>query len=123
MLARDRKIPFIAALREAQVYVRGVERGVTLFDLPADKVGADVAQWQPLVDWLEPVLAVVHKPAIRGNPVVLRSAPMPLDGRVAALPRLRAVPKAEPRRRSTAERLAGWLGWLTTPKLRRPSAC
>jgi len=120
--ARDRKIPFITALREAQVYVRGVEGGVTLFDLPADKVAADRAQWQPLVDWLEPVLKVVHKPAIRGNPAVLRSAPVPLDGRVAALPRLRPVPKAEPRRRSTAERLAGWLGWLTTPRLRRPSA-
>jgi chromosome partitioning protein len=120
--ARDRKIPFIAALREAQVYVRGVERGVTLFDLPADKVAADLVQWQPLLDWLDPVLAVVHKPAIRGNPAVRRSAPVPLDGSVATLPRLRPVPKAEPRRRSTAERLAGWLGWLTTPKVRRPSA-
>ena len=120
--ARDRKLPFIAALREAQVYVRGVERGVTLFDLPADKVAADLAQWQPLVDWLEPVLAVVHKPAIRGNAAVQRSAPVPLDGRVATLPRLRALPAVEPRRRSTAERLAGWLGWLTTTKVRRPSA-
>ena len=120
--ARDRSIPFVAALREAQVYVRGVERGVTLFDLPADKVAADLAQWQPLVEWLEAALKVVHKPAIRGNPAVLRSAPVPLDARVATLQRPRAVATAAPRRRSTAERLAGWFGWLTTPKLRRPSA-
>ena len=129
--ARAIKLPFLAALREAQVYVRGVERGVTLFDLPADKVAADLAQWQPLLEWLEPALAAVHKPAIRGNPSVLRSAPMSLDGRsapmgldsrAAPLPRLRAQASVEPRRRSTAERLAGWLGWLTTPKVRRPSA-
>jgi len=129
--ARAIKLPFLAALREAQVYVRGVERGVTLFDLPADKVAADLAQWQPLLEWLEPALAAVHKPAIRGNPTVLRSAPMALEGRsapmaldsrAAPLPRLRAQASVEPRRRSTAERLAGWLGWLTTPKVRRPSA-
>ena len=31
------KLPFVTALREAQVYVRGVERGLTLFDQPAEK--------------------------------------------------------------------------------------
>ena len=29
--AADRKLPFVAALRETQVYVRGIERGLTLF--------------------------------------------------------------------------------------------
>jgi chromosome partitioning protein len=120
--ARAIKLPFVAALREAQVYVRGIERGVTLFDLPADKVAADLAQWQPLVEWLGPVLAVVHKPAIRGNAAVRSSPPIVLEGRAEPLPRLRAVAPVEPRRRSTAERLAGWLGWLTAPKVRRPSA-
>src|SRR6185295_11817166 len=113
--ARAIKLPFVAALREAQVYVRGIERGVTLFDLPVDKVAADLAQWQPLVEWLEPALKVVHKPAIRAHPAVLRSAPVPLDSRAAPLPRLRASPVVEPRPRSTAERLAGWLVWLSAP--------
>jgi hypothetical protein len=105
--ARAIKLPFLAALREAQVYVRGVERGVTLFDLPADKVAADLAQWQPLLEWLEPALAAVHKPAIRGNPTVLRSAHGPrgakradgarfAGGAAAAPARLRFLGAAPP---------------------------
>lgn len=120
--ARTLQVPFLAALREAQVYVRGIERGVTLFDLPAEKVAADLAQWQPLVEWLEPALRVVHKAAIRGNATVLRSEPVPLDSRPAPLPRLRPAVRIEPPPRSTAARLAGWFGWLTAPRLRRPSA-
>ena len=42
--------------------MRGVERGLTLFDQPAEKAQADLAQWKPLVDWLEPILRVVHRP-------------------------------------------------------------
>ena len=40
--ARGLRLPFVAALREAQVYVRGVELGVTLFDVPAAKAEADL---------------------------------------------------------------------------------
>jgi len=115
------KLPFVAALREAQVYVRGVERGLTLFDQPAARAEADLAQWQPLVDWLEPILRVVHRPAIRRNPAVVRP-PLPGAAGVASLPRLRQAIAAEPVRLSAAHRLAVWLGWLTPPRFRqRPS--
>ena len=46
------RIPYVGALRETQAYVRSVEQGLTLFDLPAAKVQADLAQWRPIVDWL-----------------------------------------------------------------------
>ena len=119
--AAGMKLPFVAALREAQVYVRGVERGLTLFDQPAEKVEADLAQWKPLVDWLEPILAVVHRPAIRRNPAVVRP-PLPVTSNVASLPRLRPAVVAEPTRSSAGNRLAGWFGWLTPPRFRqRPS--
>ena len=49
-------IPFLGALREAQLYVRSLERGLTIFDLPAHQATADLAQWAPIVDWLRPVL-------------------------------------------------------------------
>lgn len=54
--ARERKIPFIGVLRDTQTYVRCVERGLTLFDLPPTHLRADLAQWKPILDWLEPVL-------------------------------------------------------------------
>jgi chromosome partitioning protein len=50
------KLPFIGVLRETQGYVRCVERGLTVFDLPAAQVQTDMAQWQPILQWLEPVL-------------------------------------------------------------------
>ncbi len=129
--ARGLKLPFIGVLREAQVYVRCVERGLTLFDLPAEQVQADLAQWRPVVEWLEPILRTVHRPVLRRNPVVLRpTSPGALrdaeegarGGQSAARgeavsPNIRRpAVYAEPARRSAAHRLAAWFGWLTPPR-------
>jgi chromosome partitioning protein len=54
--ANAQQLPFVGVLRETQAYVRCIERGLTLFDLPAAQVQADMAQWQPILDWLGPVL-------------------------------------------------------------------
>jgi chromosome partitioning protein len=70
--ARAIKLPFVGVLREAQAYVRCVEQGLTVFDLPEAQSQADVAQWKPIVAWLEPVLRAVHRPVLRGNPRVAR---------------------------------------------------
>jgi chromosome partitioning protein len=115
------KLPFVTALREAQVYVRGVERGLTLFDQPAEKAQSDLAQWKPLVDWLEPILAVVHRPAIRRNAAVIRP-PLADTASVPSLQRLRPALVVEPARNPAANRLVSWFGWLTPPRFRqRPS--
>ena len=68
--AQEHKVPMIGVLRETQNYVRSLERGLTLFDLPADKVQTDLAQWQPIVDWLRPVLMPVALPEARREPVL-----------------------------------------------------
>jgi chromosome partitioning protein len=63
--AKKHGIPFIGVLRDTQAYVRCVERGLTLFDLPGDHLRTDLAQWQPILEWLEPVLRpVVHAPEV-----------------------------------------------------------
>lgn len=49
-------VPLLTTLRSTQQYVRGAEQGLTLFDLPPDRTEADRAQWQPLLDWLKPVI-------------------------------------------------------------------
>lgn len=54
--AAQQGVPFLSVLRETQAYVRCVERGLTLFDLPASQTQIDMAQWKPVLEWLEPVL-------------------------------------------------------------------
>lgn len=49
-------MPFLGALRETQLYVRSLERGMTIFDLPASGVAQDLQQWQPILNWLRPTL-------------------------------------------------------------------
>jgi chromosome partitioning protein len=49
-------VPFLGALRESQLYVRSLERGLTLFDLPAHHTTQDMLQWEPILNWLSPLL-------------------------------------------------------------------
>jgi cellulose biosynthesis protein BcsQ len=51
-------MPFLGVLRESQAYVQCLERGMTLFDLPAERVATDMAQWQSILAWLRPQLMV-----------------------------------------------------------------
>ncbi len=60
--AAQHKFPYVGALRETQAYVRSVEQGLTLFDLPASKVQADLAQWQPIVDWVHEAWQASERP-------------------------------------------------------------
>lgn len=48
--------PLIGVLRETQLYVRALERGLTMFDLPPSKAATDLAQWDPILAWLQPLL-------------------------------------------------------------------
>jgi chromosome partitioning protein len=50
------QLPFLGALRETQTYVKCLEHGLTIFDMPAAKVETDLAQWQPILDWVAPLL-------------------------------------------------------------------
>lgn len=78
--ADEHKVEMIGMLRETQNYVRSLERGLTLFDVPPDKVAADMAQWQPIVEWLRPVLQPAPVAEVRREPI-LQS---PLRGSVLA---------------------------------------
>ena len=49
-------IPFLGFLRETQLYVRSLERGMTIFDLPPQAAAIDLKQWEPILQWLRPVL-------------------------------------------------------------------
>lgn len=112
--AAQRGLPFVGALRESQAYVRAVEQGLTLFDLPAAKVQADLAQWRPIIDWLdaawqapphsEPVTAAGRvtrpsRPVATATPVPALARTPPAIGLSAAVPSPR-----KPLRSGLAER-------------------
>jgi chromosome partitioning protein len=47
------RVPYIAALREAQNYVRAYTRGLGIFELPEYLAWPDWDEWQPLTSWLK----------------------------------------------------------------------
>ncbi|HSI55318.1 MAG: division plane positioning ATPase MipZ [Ramlibacter sp.] len=50
-------VPFLGPLRETQLYVRSLERGLTMFDLPPAQAAADLEQWAPIIEWMLPILS------------------------------------------------------------------
>jgi chromosome partitioning protein len=46
------RVPYIAALREAQNYVRAYTRGLGVFELPEYLAWPDWEEWEPLAAWL-----------------------------------------------------------------------
>jgi len=45
-------IPLVASIRDTQNYIRAMDTGVSVFDLPKSRVAADLEQWDPLLTWL-----------------------------------------------------------------------
>jgi len=116
--AAARGLPFVGVLRDTQAYVHCIEQGLTLFDLRADAVQADLAQWRPILDWLDPVLQgpVAAPAAARTAPpkptVVARVSPAEAAQALEALVTRRgqgALP-------APSRRGSGWFDWLTRPR-------
>jgi chromosome partitioning protein len=122
--AMQNKIPFIGALREVQSYVQCADTGLTLFDLPTAKVKVDLAQWEPILEWLGPAVAPV--PQLQGEP----AAPAPSSASPGVRPaapaplRQQDVPAGVlegPAPSGLAGRLGGLLeGWALRRRSRKP---
>jgi len=114
--AAEHKLPYLGALRETQVYVRSVEQGLTLFDLPAAKVQTDLAQWQPIIDWVHaawraPARADGAAKAAAGFAAAAVRAPVPAPQRTPSASRdARAVHDTP--QRAARPGLADRFGWL-----------
>jgi chromosome partitioning protein len=63
-------VPVVATLRDSQNYVRSAELGAGIHEMKRHVVADDLAQWQPLIEWLEGDVAagVVDGPAPWGLP-------------------------------------------------------
>jgi chromosome partitioning protein len=49
------RVPYVAALRDAQNYVRAYTRGLGIFELPEYLAWPDWEEWKPLTSWLKSV--------------------------------------------------------------------
>jgi len=91
-------MPFLGVLRETQTYVQCLERGMTLFDLPPDRVAADLRQWEPILGWLTPQLgtgAAVPTPAAAAQTSRPAAPPVPtphIPSRLAASSPIQTAP-------------------------------
>ncbi len=47
------RVPYVAALREAQNYVRAYTRGLGIFELPEYLAWPDWDEWEPLISWMK----------------------------------------------------------------------
>jgi chromosome partitioning protein len=89
--AEAQQLALISVLRESQAYVRCIEKGLSLFDLPAEQVETDIAQWRPILDWLQPVLAPAAMPAdaVRAPAAAATPRPAPVLKLVTRSPAMR----------------------------------
>ena len=89
-------LPLLGALRDTQNYVRSIERGLTVFDLSPSLSAVDRQQWEPLLDWLRPILL----PAVSANDTSTAAgtpgASRVNDARPATLPPGATRPSASP---------------------------
>lgn len=128
-------LPYLGTLRETQNYVRCIERGLTLFDMPRAKVERDLEQWQPILDWIAPVLVPpprttealerLTRPIVAsGAPPAgsVRTAPTPQPAPVAARVERPAQPPAAEEcdsRLGFSTRIARWLETLSVKRMRQ----
>jgi chromosome partitioning protein len=71
-------LPYIGALRVAQVYVRAVENGIGIFDMPETVAQVDRLQWAPILDWIDPVFGLGQNPVGPVQPAQASGKVLPL---------------------------------------------
>jgi chromosome partitioning protein len=57
------EIPVVATVRDSQNYVRAAEQGVGIHEMKPYTVKEDLAQWEGLLNWLEPERVLTEQPA------------------------------------------------------------
>lgn len=87
-------IPIVGVLRDSQNYVRAVEQGLGIHELPQSQALKDIEGWAPIIGWLEQRLATALTPRDLMSP--LSAVPTTRPATLAALPATRdPAPSAE----------------------------
>lgn len=46
-------VPFVGNIRNSQNYIKAADTGVGVFEMPLSDVKPDMAEWKPLINWVE----------------------------------------------------------------------
>lgn len=76
--AQVHAVEFVGVLRETQVYVRSLESGFTIFDPHKPLQTADIAQWEPILNW------AINRSATSGDEVPKATSPSIETGGIAS---------------------------------------
>jgi len=71
--SEEQRLPILAVLPQSHIYVRCIDKGLTLFDLPLTEMESDLEHWKPLMKWLRPL---VRPAANASEPVAVGAAPI-----------------------------------------------
>jgi chromosome partitioning protein len=120
--AQGLELPFLGVLRDTKLYVRCIERGLTIFDLPEARTVADREQWQAILDWLDPLWASRESATpSQADALAQIESDAPAAPKVDAEGRVEAVPvrvTAAPRRAAADATLAAALTPRAAPAQR-----
>jgi chromosome partitioning protein len=126
--SQEQKVQILAVLPQSPAYVRCIDNGLTLFDLPLEEMEADLAHWKPLMQWLrplvrpaanssEPLPAAGHAPRNGPPPVIDQPRPEPTS-QVKPFPSVTAGERGDPKPavpKDSAPAKSGLLGGLVIP--------
>jgi chromosome partitioning protein len=87
-------LPWLGSLRSAQVYVRAIENGLSIFDMPGKFTRADRAQWQPLLEWLKEQFATQAQSTKKEKATLRSPVSRPLPLAVQGVSQTKPVPSA-----------------------------
>jgi len=73
--AEQNGLSYVGSLRESRIYKRCAEQGLSLFDVPAAQVEHHLAQWRPIVDWVDATWAAAQRMEAGPKTAVPVSAP------------------------------------------------
>jgi chromosome partitioning protein len=59
--AEQHGLCYVGSLRESRIYKRCAEQGLSLFDVPAANVENHLAQWRPIVEWVDATWAAAQR--------------------------------------------------------------
>ncbi len=73
--AEQNGLRYVGSLRDSRIYKRCAEQGLSLFDVPPLKVENHLAQWRPIVDWVDATWAAAQGMEAAAKTAVPVSAP------------------------------------------------
>lgn len=74
--SEQQRLQLVAVLPQSHAYVRCIDQGLTLFDMPLNEIESDLDHWKPLVQWLRPLVrpAANASEATQGSPPTIAAA-------------------------------------------------